>query len=961
MRYVLTTILCVIIMTIELTASPIKVKQVILPNGLTVWLNEDHSQSKVVGALVVKIGAKDSPNTGIAHYFEHIMFKGTDRIGTIDYEKEKQLLEKIEEKYAELKTKTSDAQRLEVQKEINRLSIEAAKYAIPNDFSNLITKYGGSRLNAGTSYDYTVYHNVFTPQYLEHWCELNSERLISPVFRLFQSELETVYEEKNMYDDRMESGVMKAIIGRIAAPHPYQYPIIGSTENLKNPDLKEMKDFFEKYYVAGNMGLVLTGDFDAEAAIPIIDRTFGRIRMGEVERPEAPAPKPFVGAEKYTVKFPIPFIKGAMMAWHTVPGTHPDKEAIDVMVGLLSNEGKTGLLDRIQVDGKVMMAQAAHVSLLDCGAVLAFAVPNPPFQLTSSAQKKLKDAVKTIKTGAFSEDFFQRVKRELLKSILVSLEEPVERAQIMYTTFASGRSWEDYELSLKRIDALTKEDIVTVANKYLTDNYLDVRKKTGRYPKDKIEKPPFAPIIPPNRGAESAFAQELEKLPIPEHRVHILDFDKDVVTTKLGGNDLATLYVTENEINDIFSLDIIYQRNQYDDPKLQYLDEYMSLLGTDKKSAHEVNEAFQNLGASLTWAVARREGIRISLTGYDKYFAETLKVLSDFIFNAKPEQSKVKKLANIKKLYNKSLKKSSDELSARLFEYVRYGEASDFRRMMTLAEVKKLKGDEMLELLAEVLQTEVDVHYTGKWKAEDVAPILCENLRIDKIKRVGDKPVLLKATKASDTKIYIVDEPKVNQAVIRAYLNIDALSKLDEKSAELYTSYLGRGMNSLLFQEIREYRSMAYGVGGYLDALDPIFKEDKADLILYMSTQADKTADAIALLDALVRQAPEDVERYGDAQKTLTNLAYTMYPEVRRKSRRISTLRRKGFDNDIAVEYLDVASTVTQNDMVSFHNNKVKDAPIIYTIVGNKKHIDIDKLKTLGEVVFLKKDDFLRL
>ena len=357
-------------MTIELTASPIKVKQIKLSNGLTVWLNEDRSQSKVVGALVVKIGAKDSPNTGIAHYFEHIMFKGTDRIGTIDYEAERRLLDKIEEKYAELKTKATDAERLEVQKEINQLSMEAAKYAIPNDFSNLITKYGGSRLNAGTSYDYTVYHNVFTPQYLEHWCELNSERLISPVFRLFQSELETVYEEKNMYDDRMESGVMKAIIARIAAPHPYQYPIIGSTENLKNPDLKEMKDFFEKYYVAGNMGLVLTGDFDADAAIPLIERTFGRIRKGEVERPEAPAPRPFVGAEKYTVKFPIPFIKGAMMAWHTPSGTHPDKEAIDVMVGLLSNEGKTGLLDRIQVDGKVMMAQAAHVSLLDCRAVL---------------------------------------------------------------------------------------------------------------------------------------------------------------------------------------------------------------------------------------------------------------------------------------------------------------------------------------------------------------------------------------------------------------------------------------------------------------------------------------------------------------------------------------------------------------------------------------------------------------
>ena len=216
----------------------LKVKEYRLENGLTVWLNEDHSQPKVFGAVVVKAGAKDCPDTGIAHYFEHMMFKGTDRIGTLDYESEKVLLGSIAMKYDELA--------------INRL----------------INRFGGSGLNAATSYDATIYFNTFSPQYMVQWAEINSERLINPVFRLFQSELETVYEEKNMYGDFIGGQVMDTLMARYFGPHPYAYPIIGSTKNLKNPRLTEMHKFFEDYYVASNMALILSGDFDAQQVMP---------------------------------------------------------------------------------------------------------------------------------------------------------------------------------------------------------------------------------------------------------------------------------------------------------------------------------------------------------------------------------------------------------------------------------------------------------------------------------------------------------------------------------------------------------------------------------------------------------------------------------------------------------------------------------------------------------------------
>ena len=180
----------------------LKVNEYKLENGLTVWLNEDHSQPKIFGAVIVKAGSKDCPDTGIAHYFEHMMFKGTDKIGTTNYAAEKEILDVISQKYDELASTTDLKQRAQLLKSINELTVSSSKYVIPNEFNRLITRYGGSGLNAATSYDATIYFNTFSPQYIEQWAELNSERLIDPVFRLFQNELETVYEEKNMKKTR---------------------------------------------------------------------------------------------------------------------------------------------------------------------------------------------------------------------------------------------------------------------------------------------------------------------------------------------------------------------------------------------------------------------------------------------------------------------------------------------------------------------------------------------------------------------------------------------------------------------------------------------------------------------------------------------------------------------------------------------------------------------------------------
>ncbi len=190
-------------MTVAQNTDPLKVETYKLPNGLTVYLNPDHAMPTVQGMVMVKGGSKRDPKdaTGIAHYFEHIMFKGTDKIGTINYDQEKVYLDSISALYDKLGETTEKNQRLAIQKEINRISLKAAEFAIPNEVDKILAEMGGKGMNAGTGHESIVYYNSFPSNQIEKWLEVYYERFRNPVFRLFQSGLETVFEEKNMYED----------------------------------------------------------------------------------------------------------------------------------------------------------------------------------------------------------------------------------------------------------------------------------------------------------------------------------------------------------------------------------------------------------------------------------------------------------------------------------------------------------------------------------------------------------------------------------------------------------------------------------------------------------------------------------------------------------------------------------------------------------------------------------------
>ena len=513
-------------------AASLTVSEHQLSNGMTVWLNEDHSQPVVYGAVVVKAGSKDCPGTGIAHYFEHIMFKGTDRIGTVDYPSEKVYLDSIAALYDQLSQTSDESGRSKLQQDINRISVAAARYAIPNEFNRLITRYGGSELNAATSYDMTFYYNTFPAQYIEQWSLLYSERLLHPVFRLFQGELETVYEEKNRGEDNIMSSALEQVMKAIFQDRPYGYPIIGTTENLKNPRMSEMEAFFKRYYVGCNMGIVLAGDIDPAATLPLLERTFGRIDRGTPPaRTSSPLPD-IHGNPEVSVKAPIPILSVQANLYKAPTDYESDAQALDIGLRLLSN-GSSGLLDSLCNESKLLAAVAMRIAMNDAGVTGYLVVP----KLLSSSKKAIanvEEQVARIQRGDFSDEMFQAAKLDAIRKAEMSIETPDNRAEQMIAVMASGHTWQEYLRLVEDYRHVTRDQVMRALTRYLSANHYLLRKKYGTPKKDQLKQPGYKPVKPQHVDEQSSFAQELASVATAPQAPRAVDFSSDATVTPLA-------------------------------------------------------------------------------------------------------------------------------------------------------------------------------------------------------------------------------------------------------------------------------------------------------------------------------------------------------------------------------------------------------------------------------------------
>jgi len=931
----------------------LKVTSFTLDNGLTVWLNEDHSSPKAFGAILVKAGAKDCPGTGIAHYFEHIMFKGTDKFGTTDYAAEKPYLDSIAVLYDRLAGTKDASGRDSIQMEINRLNIAGSKYVIPNEFDALSTLCGASQLNAATSYDYTIYYSDFIPQYFEQWAELNSERIINPVFRMFQSELETVYEEKNMYADNMLRSALEEILKYGFKGTPYEDPIIGTTDNLKNPELSRMKEFFNTYYVAGNMGLLLSGDFDTENVKPVIEKTFGRIRKGIPEGRKEITQTDFPGTVRQELLLDIPIVQAEAFFYKAPAIMKKDYWEFQLMTELLTNSEGVGLLDKLFVEQKVMTSAAEHLSFAEVGGFLVYVIPKLIVQSAANAEKLVMDVIGQLKKGDFDDSLFESCKLSFMKGISEELETTSSRATMMIDPFCSGMTWEEYLHQIESIKSITKEDIIRVANRYLNDDRIVFYKKKGKTEKDNLQKPPYEKVTPESKDSTSSYAGRFMEInENTEKQMPELDFEAEVSRTQI--TPLINLYSSANPANDIFNLDIKFLRGTIAEPAVERLAAYANALGTNDKSYNELYRGLQELGGVVNFRSTKNSFI-LSITGYDSSFEETFALASTLFKDIKGDKKHLRSVIDDEKMAVISSRRDVSSLAEALFFEAACGDKSPY-----LSDKGKADDRHLLGLWQELQTVQCDILYSGNLSPEQVSKTISEYMDVDAVVIPSDGLQERVYQKYSNSEVHFINKADASQTMIYAYIPTGSLPDLDTRArAQFLNSYLGEGMASILFQEIREFRSMAYSTSSDLYIPEWKNREQGGFLLASAGTQCDKAIDVMQVMDSLLRNLPVRAQKIKEKKIEFYNELFHSYPDFRKKTSTVESYILNGLEREDKAEKLSIISSLTEEELKSFADSFLSGRPIVWCVVGNARKMDMEGLKSFGKMKELKPSDVI--
>ncbi len=925
------------------------VREYTLENGLTVILDENHDKPEVFGLITVKAGGKNDPAdaTGMAHYQEHMLFKGTTTLGTTDWEKEKPHIDRIFELYDQLGKTTDENERKEIQAKINEESIKANEYVIPNELSNLINEMGGTNVNAGTGPDYTVYYNTFPSNQILKWLDLYAHRFTDPVFRGFQAELEVVYEEKNLYNDQFQTKLLEEFQKYFFKNHPYgQQTLIGTIDDLKNPSLTKMYDFFKTYYVPNNMALILVGDFNSEEIMPIIEEKFGKWKRGEVPEPKVWEEAPFNGREFHEAK--LTPIKIGILGFRAPSGKDDNYVKADIMTDLLNNSYSTGLLDKLSDDGKLLGAYALNLPFQDHGAVLVIYIPKLVGQKLDEAEKIILEEIEKLKKGEFDDETLESIKKSEYISFVSNMENNSNRALAYNDYFTSGRAISDLYKYPDIVKGLTKEDITNMASEIFGENYLSFNSKMGFPKKEKIEKPGFKPLST-NTNERSQYAQHLDKIESLEPTFNTIDFDKDV--ERISVSNGVELLKVENHINDIFTLMIEYKVGEAEIPLLSYASQAVKYCGAGDLSLNDLKNEFAKIGTTFnSWS--SRTSTYIDIKGDEENLDRTLELIGMLIDKPTLEQSKLKTIIDSELAVRKVERSEPDAVANALYNYGLYEDKSSYIDRLSSKELKKLQATEVVDAFKKATTYNVQFRFTGKTSAKDVSDMIIKHIPMHE-KPLIDKNELDKPRKSySENTVFFVNKPKSRQSKMFFYFAGNSFSPEKAVEIEAYNEYIGGGFNGLILQEIREYRSLSYAAGGSFSLPKEVGKP--YDFYGYVGTQSDKTLTAMEVFTSLIREMPQKPERTDMIRNYLDLSSQTKRPGFRDLAYSVENWKLLGYKEDPMITKLEGYKNLTWETINNFYINEVKDKPMVYMIVGDKKQIDMKELAKYGKVIEIK-------
>ncbi|MCC6145724.1 MAG: insulinase family protein [Candidatus Hydrogenedentes bacterium] len=929
---------------------PLAVQIYRLENGLTVYLTEYHQEPRFYAEIAVRAGSKMDPSetTGLAHYLEHLLFKGTTSMGTTDWPAEKPFVEQITELYEEHFKEQDPTKRDAIWARINEITAQSAALAIPNELDRLYKGMGGDMLNAHTWHEETVYKVGLPSNRLKHWAVIESERFREPVFRLFQTELETVYEEMNRALDNKHRLIQEAVDERVFKHHPYgQQTTLGSPEHLKNPSIRNIQRYYQTWYVPNNMGIFISGDIDPEETMEIIDQHFSAWKPRELPEAQTWDEDPIDGREFVEVTYEGE--EYALLAFRTVPVLSEEAEALQLVDMLLDN-ATAGLINlNLNQAQKVQQAGSYPMMLNDYGVEYLWGIPKEG-QTLEEVEKLLLEQIEKIKAGEFEDWILPAIVNDFEKQMKTGLESNESRVDFMRQSYIQHDDWNRVIGKIARLRAVTREQIVAAANKYFGGNYVAGYRKDAPHKVLEVQKPQLASIdIDPSRASQ--FAQQVMSMPVVEIEPTFVERGRDFESFQDPRG--VDYYYVENPVNDVFSFSITVDLGTHEENRIGLAAALMDKAGTQRLSAEDLRKEWYKLGTDFSIASSDNETV-IALRGLDKNFEASVKLLMEVLHTATADESTLAQLKEIVIQAREDAKKDPGTIASALVEFNRYGQDSYYLKMLSTEAVRAQDRATLFGIIGGLLDYRHTVNYCGTLTMDEVRRIVEEAHPIEAPLKEPPAYNFRRVRTPEQSEVYLFDKD-LAQANIRLEFGSVDYNEDITPAVQLYNNYFAGGMAGIVFQELREARALAYVVGAHY--IEGERTHDQNVMMGVIQTQTDKTTEALQGFIGLLDKLPESPERFAIAKDALINLYRTGTINFRDVIGVVRSWQRRGLEPDPRKERFVEIQAAELPAVMEFYREYIADHPKLISIVGATARMELPVLESLGTVRVVTTED----
>ncbi|WP_315536705.1 insulinase family protein [Prevotella koreensis] len=917
-----------------------------LDNGLQIYLSVNKEKPRIHTYIAVRTGSKNDPaeTTGLAHYLEHLMFKGTKQYGTSNPEKEAPYLDRIEQLYEEYRNITDPQLRRQKYHEIDSVSQIAAKYFIPNEYDKLMATIGAQATNAYTSLDVTCYTEDIPSNEVENWAKIQSDRFLNMVIRGFHTELEAVYEEYNIGLAQDTRKMFNALSAKLFPGHPYgTQTTIGTQAHLKNPSITNIKRYFDKWYRPNNVAICMAGDFNPDEVVAIIDKYFGKWEPGkDVEQPKFKAMTEFTQPSDTTVLGKE--AANVWLGWRFGRGATLQSDTLGVISNLLYN-GTAGLIDlNLNQSMKVLGAWAGDESMMDGSAFIMGGTPNEGQKLTE-VRDLLLGEVEKLKRGEFSEELLKAVINNMKLGFYTQIESNKNRADMYVDAFIIGKPWEQVVGRMDRVSKITKQEIVDFCNRYFKQNYTVIYKEEGEDPNITPVDKPAITEIPTNRDMSSKFVNDIKSSKVTPIQPRFVDFNRDITTVKTKKN-LPLVYVQNTE-NGRFQMSYTFNIGDETDPRYSYAAQYLQLIGTDKMTAEDVKKKFYNLACDFNTGVSYDE-MSINLNGLDENMPKAVALLEDLIMNARADKDVWNMFVEQEAKQRADNKKNQQANYRALLNYCMYGEYNPTRNDISIDELRNTDPQAMLDMLKQLMKYEHTLLYYGPSSKESLIKVIDKNHKIGKKLMTVPEGKRYKYQATPQNEVYIAPYQAQNIYMTMYHNENRPWNENEVAVSSLFDEYFGGSMNSIVFQEMREARGLAYSAGASYRT--PFRKGDPESFSTYIITQNDKMMDCIKQFNVILDTIPQSETAFYIAKDAL---------KKKLESRRVTKFnliykylsnKKLGIDYDISERVYNGLDKLKMQDIVDYEKKLMANKPYRYIILGDENALNMDALNKIAPV-----------